>query len=159
MTFAIPVPVSTTPLTPVELDVHLSTAETTVTVVEHVTLVVDHLVRDDNGSWIDDGFEVGHGGRRRVGAVGGLRDDDRRPPVVPGVLEVLPDHEYARELALRTGHRLQGDRGEAGDLRQVALDLVPALFHALLRIELLTPQVVGHGRGQRPQGHVERIGE
>ena len=56
--------------------------------------------------------------------MGGLRDDDRRPPVVPGVLEVLPDHEYARELALRAGHRLQGDRGEAGDLRQEALDLV-----------------------------------
>ena len=38
---------------PGALDVHLSTAETTVTVVQHVTLVVDVLVRAA-GSWITD---------------------------------------------------------------------------------------------------------
>ena len=51
------------------------------------------------------------------------------------------------------------DARPAEDLAQVALDLVPALLHPLLRVELLPPQVVGHGRGQRPQGHVERIGQ
>src|SRR5215204_4232230 len=71
-----------------------------------------------------DGFEVGHRGCRRVRPVSRFRHDDRRPPVVAGVLEVLPDHEYARELALGAGHRLQGDGWEAGDLRQEALDLV-----------------------------------
>src|SRR5215218_8481491 len=71
-----------------------------------------------------DGFEVGHRGCRRVRPVRRLRHDDRRPPVVAGVLEVLADHEYARELTLGAGHRLQRDRGEAGDLRQKVLYLV-----------------------------------
>ncbi|MEE4314510.1 MAG: Calx-beta domain-containing protein [Desulfofustis sp.] len=41
------------------IDLHRSIAETTETVAEEVTLVVDTLTRDDGGSWEDDGFEAG----------------------------------------------------------------------------------------------------
>ena len=51
------------------------------------------------------------------------------------------------------------DAGPAEDLAEVALDLVPALLHALLRVELLAPQVVGDRRGQRSERHVEGVGE
>lgn len=45
--------------TVVDLNLHLSIAETTVTEVEEVELIVDRLVRSDGGSWITDGFEEG----------------------------------------------------------------------------------------------------
>ena len=41
------------------INLHLSIPETTVTVVEQVTLVVDTLIRADGGDWIADGFEAG----------------------------------------------------------------------------------------------------
>ena len=69
-----------------------------------------------------DHLVAAQGHRRRVGAVGGVRDDDLVPcrplGVVPG-----PHEEQTGELAGRTRCRLQGGRGHAGHLAQRLLQL------------------------------------
>ena len=76
-----------------------------------------------------------HGRRGRVGAVGGVGNDDLGPIlVVPGIV-VLLDEQHAGELAVSAGRRLEGHVRHAGDLTEVPLrgldDLLAALHRAL----------------------------
>ena len=60
--------------------------------------------------------------RRRVGAVGGLRHEHRRPLVAARVERRL-DRHHAAELAMRAGLGAHRDRGHAGHLEQPAAEL------------------------------------
>ena len=51
------------------------------------------------------------------------------------------------------------DARPAEHLDQVALDLGPGVLHAVLRVELLGPQALGHGADQRAQGYVEGVAQ
>ena len=61
-----------------------------------------------------------HAGHHRAGGIGAVRRGRNQHHVARGVAAIAmvgADHHQAGELALRTGVRLQRDRGEAGDRR------------------------------------------
>ena len=80
---------------------------------------VDHLV-------------AAHSGGSRVGAVGGVGDDDLGALLVATGVVVLLDEQDAGELTVCASGRLEGHVVHAGDLAQVALSRVQHLQRTLL---------------------------
>ena len=120
-------------------------------------------------------LEAGHDHARRIRAVRRVRDDD--PLGVAPLGEVRgADHEQSRQLAVRSGGRLQRGRVQAGDLGQPALELVHQLERplderlGLVRVEtreaveaggrLVDARVVLHrARAQRVAAAVDAVVE
>ena len=104
-----------------------------------------------------------HGGSGRVGAVGGVGDDDLGAAAVAPRLVVLLDEQDAGELAVGAGGRLEGHIRHTGDLTQIllgGLQHVPAAFGGMLGAEgmdagkagqgghlFINPGIVLHGAG------------
>ena len=92
-----------------------------------------------------------HGRRGRVGAVGGVGDQDLGPPCVPPVMVVGLDEQQARKLPVGAGGGLEGHGVHAGDLlqqvRRLAVDRETAL-------DRLLPLEGVDGGEARQGGHV-----
>src|SRR5690606_38217212 len=91
------------------------------------------------GARLDLAYLVaGHGGGRRVGAVGAVRHEyDPAAVAFAARLVVGANHEYAGQLRVRSCGWLQAEGVHAGDGGQVALQLVEELKGALGRRRVL----------------------
>ena len=84
-----------------------------------------------------DHSEAAHGGGGRVGAVGGIGDQDLGPGWVPPVQVVFFYHQQGGELPVGPGGGLEGHLVHAGDLAQELLRPAQHLQAALDRIGAL----------------------
>ena len=87
-------------------------------------------------------------GRRRIRAVGRIRDEDVLAGVAPG-LERGPDEHHAGELAVGAGRRLEREGVHAGDLAEHVLELFQDL-------EVALDEVLGGERMRCGEGGVRR---
>ena len=99
------------------------------------------------GGQLDRG-EARHGGRGRVGAVGGIRNEDAGSLVLAAIAVIGAHHQEAGELAMRAGRGLQRDPGKAADLRQPLLQAEHQCEIALNGFGIL--QRMGLGKAREP---------
>ena len=60
----------------------------------------------------------GHHGARRIGAMGGARDQANLPPALAAALVIAADHQEPGVLSLAAGVGLERDGSEARDVAQ-----------------------------------------
>ncbi len=78
-----------------------------------------------------DHLQPRHAGRRRVGAVRRVGDEDHVAAGLAPVVQVFAHDQHAGQLAVRAGRGLERHRGEAGDLGQQLLQVVDQRHRAL----------------------------
>ena len=90
-----------------------------------------------------DGREARHGGRGRIGAMGGVGNENARPLWIAAITMIGTHHQQSGEFAMRTGGWLQRHARKAADLCEPLLKFEHEREIALNRVRVLQRMRLG----------------